>query len=221
MSEITVTPLTTTIGARVEGVDLSEPLDAATAQHLRDALTAHAVLTFPRQHLDLTQQRAFAANFGELRNILSHRLVGNDDTMVVLDNRLIVWAVVGLGLAAGVALLNRLFAPMLDLASRTQSLLFDAASALLLLALYPLLRIGAERAVQALLYSDWRAREQALQQSLDGAAHLTGREALLAHYLAALGTYAGGAGAAVYQCQGGACTRLAATLASSRANACA
>lgn len=88
MREITVTPLTTTIGARIDGVDLSKPLDARTAQQIRDALTDHAVLTFAGQHIDLAQQRAFAGIFGELRNILSHRLVGNDDTTVVLDNRL-------------------------------------------------------------------------------------------------------------------------------------
>ena len=88
MSAITVTPLTTTIGARVDGVDLKREPDEATAQAIRDALAQHAVLTFANQHLDRDQQRAFTGIFGELRNILSHRLVGNHDTMVVLDNRL-------------------------------------------------------------------------------------------------------------------------------------
>jgi taurine dioxygenase len=90
MSDITVTPLTTTIGAKVEGVNLKQTLDTAAAEQIRAALATHAVLTFPAQHLDLEQQKAFAELFGERRNILSHRLVGNDDTMVVLDNRL--WA---------------------------------------------------------------------------------------------------------------------------------
>lgn len=88
MSEITVTPLTTTIGARVDGVDLARPLDERVAGQVRDALTEHAVLTFSGQHMDLAQQRVFTGMFGELRNILSHRLVGNDDTAVVLDNRI-------------------------------------------------------------------------------------------------------------------------------------
>jgi alpha-ketoglutarate-dependent taurine dioxygenase len=88
MSEITVTPLTTTIGARVDGVDLTRSLGGAVAQQIRDALTEHAVLTFSGQHVDLAQQQAFAGIFGERRNILSHRLVGNHDTTVVLDNRL-------------------------------------------------------------------------------------------------------------------------------------
>ena len=93
MADLTITPLTTTIGARIEGVDLTEPLSAEVAQRIRDALAEHAVLTFPAQHMDRAQQRAFTGIFGELRNILSHRLVGNDDTMVVLDNRL--WATAG------------------------------------------------------------------------------------------------------------------------------
>jgi len=88
MARITLTPLTTTIGAKVEGVDLKQTLDDDTAQAIRDALAEHAVLTFAGQHLDRDQQRAFTRIFGEMRNILSHRLVGNDDTMVVLDNRL-------------------------------------------------------------------------------------------------------------------------------------
>jgi alpha-ketoglutarate-dependent taurine dioxygenase len=90
MSQTRITPLTTTIGARVDGVNLRERLDEATAEQLRQALAEHAVLTFHDQHLDLDQQKAFAETFGERRNILSHRLVGNDDTAVVLDNRL--WA---------------------------------------------------------------------------------------------------------------------------------
>lgn len=90
MSAITVTPLTTTIGAQVTGVDLKQKPNAASARRIREALAEHAVLTFPGQFLDLDQQKAFADIFGERRNILSHRLVGNDDTMVVLDNRL--WA---------------------------------------------------------------------------------------------------------------------------------
>ncbi len=88
MAAISVTPLTTTIGARVDGVDLKQELDEPTKQAIRDALAEHAVLTFSGQHLDRDQQRAFTRLFGEMTNILSHRLVGNHDTMVVLDNRL-------------------------------------------------------------------------------------------------------------------------------------
>jgi alpha-ketoglutarate-dependent taurine dioxygenase len=88
MAAITVTPLTTTIGARIDGVDLKQELDEAAKRAIRDALSEHAVLTFPDQHLDREQQREFTKIFGEMTNILSHRLVGNHDTMVVLDNRL-------------------------------------------------------------------------------------------------------------------------------------
>ena len=133
-------------------------------------------------------------------------------------NRLAVWLGVALGMAAVVAALNRLFAAPLDLAVRSHGLLFDAATALLLVALFKPLRGAAEALVQSLFYAGWKAREQALQQALDTAAQLQGREALLAHTLGAISTYAGGAGAAVYQLHSGphageaACSRLASTL---------
>ena len=88
MAEITVTPLTTNIGARVEGVDLRGPLSAETADAIRKALATYFVLVFEKQKIDLKQQREFARIFGPLENILSHKLVGNDDTTTVLDNSL-------------------------------------------------------------------------------------------------------------------------------------
>jgi len=140
--------------------------------------------------------------------MLRHRLFD----MGFAVNRLIVWAVVGLGIVAGVVGLNSVFAPMLDLTQRTQTLLFDAAIALLMLALYRPLRAGAERVVQSLLYSGWQAREQALRQALDDAGELRDREALLTHYLTALGAYTRGAGAAVYRFAGDGCARAAGSL---------
>jgi taurine dioxygenase len=88
MSQFAVTPLTTTIGARVEGLNLGRRLDETTARAIRAALAEHLVLTFPGQHLDLEQQKAFTRIFGELSPILSHKLVGEDDTTTVLDNKL-------------------------------------------------------------------------------------------------------------------------------------
>ena len=53
MSAISVTPLTTTIAARVDGVDLREPLAAETADAIRAALAEHGVLVFEKQAIDL------------------------------------------------------------------------------------------------------------------------------------------------------------------------
>jgi taurine dioxygenase len=92
MASLTVTPLTTTIGARVDGVDLREPLSAETAQAIRDALAAHYVLAFEKQAIGLEQQQALASIFGPLEPVLSHKLVGETDSTTVLDNKL--WATV-------------------------------------------------------------------------------------------------------------------------------
>ncbi len=59
-----VTPVTGAIGAVVDGVDLHEPLDDATAQLVRDALHEHSVLFFHDQDLTEDEQLAFAATFG-------------------------------------------------------------------------------------------------------------------------------------------------------------
>lgn len=64
--EINVTPLTTTIGAEVDGADLSKPLSEATAGSLRDLLARHFVLFFRAQHLNLEEQKQFTAIFGPL-----------------------------------------------------------------------------------------------------------------------------------------------------------
>jgi taurine dioxygenase len=59
--------ITSRIGARVRGIDLSRPLDAATIQAIRDGLDAHAVLFFVDQPwLAAKQQVDFAACFGEV-----------------------------------------------------------------------------------------------------------------------------------------------------------
>ena len=60
---IAVTPLTPAIGARVDGLDLREPLDAVQQAELRDALWRHLVLFFRAQDLTDAQHVAFASNF--------------------------------------------------------------------------------------------------------------------------------------------------------------
>ncbi len=65
-SELKVTPLTTAIGAEIDGVDLSNPLSDELVERLRALLAHHNVLFFRAQHLDLQQQKQFTANFGPL-----------------------------------------------------------------------------------------------------------------------------------------------------------
>jgi len=63
---ITVTQLHPHIGAEIGGLDLREPVDAATIEALWQAIDRHAVLVFHEQQLSDEELRGFAARFGEL-----------------------------------------------------------------------------------------------------------------------------------------------------------
>src|SRR6185436_9261079 len=54
------------MGATIEGLDLSQPLEEREVEALVQALGRHGVVRFPRQQLSVAQQRDFAARFGEL-----------------------------------------------------------------------------------------------------------------------------------------------------------
>ncbi len=58
--------LSTTFGARIDGVDLRTPLDETGRAHLWQLLLDHKVLVFPAQALDSDGQVAFASQFAEL-----------------------------------------------------------------------------------------------------------------------------------------------------------
>lgn len=66
VEDLTLIPLTPTIGAEVEGVDLSRPLEARTVAALRQALLDWKVLFFRDQDITTEQHLAFARNFGDL-----------------------------------------------------------------------------------------------------------------------------------------------------------
>ncbi len=63
---IAVKPVTARIGAEIEGVDLTKPIDDATLAEIRQALLDHCVIFFRDQELDHDSQKAFGARFGEL-----------------------------------------------------------------------------------------------------------------------------------------------------------
>ena len=54
------------LGAKMEGLDLSRPLDDGEVDAIIEALGRHGVVCFPRQRLTARQQKDFAARFGEL-----------------------------------------------------------------------------------------------------------------------------------------------------------
>ncbi|MFI2633254.1 TauD/TfdA dioxygenase family protein [Streptomyces collinus] len=63
---IEIHKVTANIGARVEGVDLTRPLDQETSAALREALNAHKALVFDAEGLDDVGQQAFVRHFGDI-----------------------------------------------------------------------------------------------------------------------------------------------------------
>jgi alpha-ketoglutarate-dependent 2,4-dichlorophenoxyacetate dioxygenase len=71
---IQLRPLTTHIGAEVEGVDLREPLSAAQVEEIHDAMDRHAVLVFHNQPLTNEQHLAFTKALGPIENTMGNTL---------------------------------------------------------------------------------------------------------------------------------------------------
>jgi len=82
MSGLAIQRVTGTLGAVVEGIDLTAPLAAETVAQLEDALFEHLVLFFPGQHLDDPQQEVFARHFGVPYTHPLGRLYGNHEAKV-------------------------------------------------------------------------------------------------------------------------------------------
>jgi len=57
-------PLHRHFAAEVQGFDMRQPIDAATARDFEHAIDRFGILIFPRQQVDDAQQLAFTANFG-------------------------------------------------------------------------------------------------------------------------------------------------------------
>lgn len=80
----TVAPLTPHIGAEVDGIDLSEPLDADVERSLRDAWADWSVLVFRDQQLDRDAHKRFGRVFGELHtHPMNHARGGDPEVLVV------------------------------------------------------------------------------------------------------------------------------------------
>ena len=66
---ITIRSLQEHIGAKVEGVDLTLPINAQTFTRLRKALYKYAVLVFPGQDITDEQQVAFSRDDNGKRSL--------------------------------------------------------------------------------------------------------------------------------------------------------
>ncbi len=67
---IRVQPLSTALGARVEGLDVSQPLDSETLETVLGIWYEHGVVCVPGQYLGELEQVHFAEYFGELATTL-------------------------------------------------------------------------------------------------------------------------------------------------------
>ena len=81
-----VRSLTPTIGAVIEDVDLSKPLDHEEIAEIRAALLAHKVIFFEDQHITPVEQRNFAARFGDLHTHPLYPGVPEAPELFILDN---------------------------------------------------------------------------------------------------------------------------------------
>ncbi|MCP5156597.1 MAG: TauD/TfdA family dioxygenase [Ectothiorhodospiraceae bacterium] len=84
-----LTPLCGALGAEVSGVDLSQPLDASTAEGIRAAFFEHHVLLFRGQDLSPERQIALTELLGAARPhpLNTRRTVEGHPEVLVLENR--------------------------------------------------------------------------------------------------------------------------------------
>jgi taurine dioxygenase len=66
IGSLDIQKVTANIGARVFGVDVSQPLDEETVAALREALNVHKALVFDDVNLDDETQQAFVRHFGDV-----------------------------------------------------------------------------------------------------------------------------------------------------------
>jgi taurine dioxygenase len=82
-----ITPGTGHLGARVDAVDLAQPLDESTVAAIRTSLGRYGVLCFPGQHLDALQLKHFSARFGTLEvNVANNHQEPGIPEVMVLSN---------------------------------------------------------------------------------------------------------------------------------------
>jgi len=77
-TSLQVTRLTGAIGAEISGIDLAEPLDAATVDDITTALHENLVLFFRDQPITDRQHRDFGAHFGTLQHFPYAPAVSDD-----------------------------------------------------------------------------------------------------------------------------------------------
>ena len=83
---IEIIPSGAALGARIEGVDLTKPLDDATFQAVRGAFYEHEVVYFRGNRLSEEDHIRFSARFGELRRLKLDQLHQRHPEIFVVSN---------------------------------------------------------------------------------------------------------------------------------------
>ena len=85
MTTLNIQPLGPAIGAVVSGINLAQPLATDQRDSLINALVKHQVLFFENQPLTPSQQRHFAAQFGDLHVHPIYPNIPEQPEVLVLD----------------------------------------------------------------------------------------------------------------------------------------
>ncbi|MFJ7882630.1 taurine dioxygenase [Pseudomonas sp. NPDC096917] len=82
---LTITPISSALGAQIDGVDLTQPLSLEHRDAIEQALLEHQVIFFKNQPVTPQQQARFAANFGDLHIHPIYPNVPEQPEVLVLD----------------------------------------------------------------------------------------------------------------------------------------
>ena len=85
MSNLTIVPLSSALGAQISGVDISQPLNLEQRDAIEQALLKHQVLFFRDQPIEPQQQARFAACFGDLHIHPIYPNVPEQPEVLILD----------------------------------------------------------------------------------------------------------------------------------------
>ncbi|BBP56742.1 taurine dioxygenase [Pseudomonas sp. St316] len=85
MNRPTITPLSTALGAQIDGIAISQPLSQADRDTLEQALLDYQVLFFRDQPIEPPQQARFAGYFGDLHIHPIYPNVPEQPEVLVLD----------------------------------------------------------------------------------------------------------------------------------------
>ena len=87
IADLQIKPLSDALGAEIIGVDLSQPLNAATAKAVEDAWHDHLILVFRDQNMSNDDQVRFCIQYGDLEEVRTGKFANEDmkHTMMITN----------------------------------------------------------------------------------------------------------------------------------------